>query len=120
MFEQNMDEYLDDEVEDVKRAFDRICKSWDQQVSGRSRSPVQETVGAVGGALVTVGTAAVQGIAMLNPQRWVGGHSSADSRHVVSTMEIEDEEGGDQLSTATKDRTSKLSGYDKFCILICI
>jgi recyclin-1 len=35
MFEQNMDEYLDEEVADVKRAFDRICKTWDQQVCER-------------------------------------------------------------------------------------
>lgn len=34
---------------------------------------VPRTVGAVGGALMTGGTAAVQGIAMLNPQRWVSG-----------------------------------------------
>src|SRR5260221_2955292 len=32
MFEQNMDEYLDEEVVDVKGAFNRICKSWDEQV----------------------------------------------------------------------------------------
>jgi len=32
MFEQNMDEYLDEEVTDVKGAFNRICKSWDEQV----------------------------------------------------------------------------------------
>ena len=34
---------------------------------------VPRTVGAVGGALMTGGSAAVQGIAMLNPQRWGGG-----------------------------------------------
>lgn len=34
---------------------------------------VPRTVGAVGAALTTGGTAAVQGIAMLNPQRWGGG-----------------------------------------------
>lgn len=32
---------------------------------------VPRTVGAVGAALTTGGTAAVQGISMLNPQRWV-------------------------------------------------
>jgi hypothetical protein len=78
---------------------------------------VPKTVGAVGGALVTGGTAAVQGIAMLNPQRWIGGNSSVTpgndipySRNLVGTiskMEIEDEEDGDQLSTFPKDRTSK-------------
>ena len=75
---------------------------------------VPKTVGAVSGALVTGGTAAVQGIAMLNPQRWVGGNSSvvagneiSYSRNLVGTisrMEIEDDDDGDRLSTLTKDR----------------
>lgn len=34
---------------------------------------VPRTVGAVSGAIITGGTAAAQGIAMLNPQRWGGG-----------------------------------------------
>lgn len=33
MFEANMDEYLDEEVESVKLAFDAICKGWDREVS---------------------------------------------------------------------------------------
>lgn len=33
MYETNMDEYLDEEVESVKQAFEVICKEWDQQVS---------------------------------------------------------------------------------------
>lgn len=32
MFEVNMDEYLDEEVEYLKQIFDNICKSWDRQV----------------------------------------------------------------------------------------
>lgn len=39
---------------------------------------VPRTVGAVGGAIMTGGTAAAQGIAMLNPQRW-GGSTAASS-----------------------------------------
>ncbi|KAJ4490293.1 exocyst complex component Sec10-like protein [Lentinula aciculospora] len=110
MFEPNMDEYLDEETEAVKPAFEGICKGWDRQASERhinsgdasarfltSHNPSQvkrnvlasfanvlllpvtivpRTVGAVGGALVSGGTAvggaAAQGIAMLNPQRWGG------------------------------------------------
>jgi recyclin-1 len=74
---------------------------------------VPKTVGAVGEALVTGGTAAVQGISMLNPQRWVGGNLSVTagddipySRYLggtTSKMEIEDEEDGDRLP---KDRAS--------------
>ena len=33
MFETNMDEYLDEEVESVKLAFDAICQDWDREVS---------------------------------------------------------------------------------------
>ncbi|KAF8148471.1 f-box protein pof6 [Crassisporium funariophilum] len=111
MFETNMDEYLDEEVESVKHAFELICKGWDQEVTSASSTAqaagatrflasqnpalvkrnvlasftsllllpvtiVPRTVGVVGGALMTGGTAAVQGIAMLNPQRWVGGGMS--------------------------------------------
>jgi recyclin-1 len=32
MFEINMDEYLDEEVEAVKLAFGVICKGWDRDV----------------------------------------------------------------------------------------
>lgn len=33
MFEPNMDEYLDEEIEFVKQAFDSICRAWDRKVS---------------------------------------------------------------------------------------
>jgi hypothetical protein len=33
MFEAHMDEYLDEEIEWVKNAFDVICKGWDQEAS---------------------------------------------------------------------------------------
>ena len=33
MFEAHMDEYLDEEIEWAKRAFDGICKDWDQDAS---------------------------------------------------------------------------------------
>jgi recyclin-1 len=32
MFEVNMDEYLDEEVEYLKTICDNICKDWDRQV----------------------------------------------------------------------------------------
>lgn len=32
MFEQNMDEYLDEEVESVKAAFETICRAWERKV----------------------------------------------------------------------------------------
>lgn len=39
MFEINMDEYLDEEVEHLKLVFSNICKSWDHQVSQPLPSP---------------------------------------------------------------------------------
>lgn len=35
MFEVNMDEYLDEEVEWIKSELDRICKAWDLKVSAK-------------------------------------------------------------------------------------
>ncbi|EJF59704.1 hypothetical protein DICSQDRAFT_108611 [Dichomitus squalens LYAD-421 SS1] len=105
MFEPNMDEYLDEEVEYVKQSFEMTCRSWEQKLSERkgtagvpanadnarflsSHNPAQvkRTVlasftdvlllpvtivpKAVGAAITTGSTAAVQGIQMLNPQRW--------------------------------------------------
>lgn len=35
MFEPNMDEYLDEEVEVLKQAFEMTCRTWEKQVSGR-------------------------------------------------------------------------------------
>ena len=35
MFEVNIDEYLDEETESVKRSLEGICKAWDGQVSDR-------------------------------------------------------------------------------------
>ncbi|KAF9004655.1 exocyst complex component Sec10-domain-containing protein [Cyathus striatus] len=115
MFEINMDEYLDEEVETLKRILEKICNTWDRQTTDSHASPipgasttrflashnpaqvkrnvlasftsvlllpvtiVPRTVGAVGGALMTGGTAAVQGIAMLNPQRWGAAMTSPSS-----------------------------------------
>jgi len=112
MFEINMDEYLDEEIDSLKQAFEKIIRTWSKShhPSLSPTSPttpatpttrflgshnpalvkrnllasftdvlllpvtiVPRTVGAaVGAALTTGGTAAAQGIAMLNPQRWSG------------------------------------------------
>lgn len=113
MFEPNMDEYLDEEVDFVKHCFEVTCGGWENQLSHRATVPkaspdhvrflgsqnpaqvkrnvlasftdvlllpvtiVPRTVGnvgkAVGAAFNTGSNAAVQGISMLNPQRWGGG-----------------------------------------------
>ncbi|KAJ7263992.1 exocyst complex component Sec10-domain-containing protein [Mycena haematopus] len=120
MFEINMDEYLDEEVESVKQAFEVTCKGWDKQLyqmaeqatSGASSTrflsshnpaqvkrnvlasftsvllmPVTIVPRAVGGVLMTGGNAAVQGIAMLNPQRWGG--SGAVGNGYSRNLELE-------------------------------
>ncbi|KAG0696196.1 exocyst complex component Sec10-like protein [Suillus ampliporus] len=171
MFEPNMDEYLDEEVESLKQAFEVICKEWDRStlaLASHSTSPqahqtrfltaqnpalmkrtvlasftnvlllpvtiVPRTVGAgvvavggaVGGAVGAVGTGMVQGIAMLNPQRWVGGTGSADNAKEYASFGSEgaegestifeigaDEEGGDDgvddTTASTRDTASIVS-----------
>ena len=41
MFEPNMDEYLDEEVEYVKQSFEMTCRSWDKQVRAVHTSMTQ-------------------------------------------------------------------------------
>jgi len=33
MFEENMDEYLDEEIESLRNALELICRGWDKKVS---------------------------------------------------------------------------------------
>ncbi|KZT40123.1 hypothetical protein SISSUDRAFT_983859 [Sistotremastrum suecicum HHB10207 ss-3] len=100
MFETNMDEYLDEEIESLRLALDAICRDWEAKVyasanatSGTqflsSQNPAQvkrnvlasftnvllmpvTIVPRVGAFVATSGTAAANSIAMLNPQRWTG------------------------------------------------
>ena len=73
---------------------------------------VPKTVGAVGGALVTGGTAAVQGMAMLNPQRWSGNNAPPSNdiryskdlhRHGTTLWEGEDDDEVAVNESAPKD-----------------
>ncbi|KAG8999124.1 F-box protein: endocytic membrane traffic, recycling ReCYcling 1 [Tulasnella sp. JGI-2019a] len=107
MFEENMDDYLDEEMESAKQTFESICKEWQKQLSQEtsilsdkvaaqtrflaSSNPAQvkrnvlasftdvlllpvtivpRTMGAVVGGARVGANAAVNGISMLNPQRW--------------------------------------------------
>ncbi|KAF4612782.1 hypothetical protein D9613_011761 [Agrocybe pediades] len=155
MFEANMDEYLDEEVESVKRALDTICSGWNQEAS--STSPTQandsstrrylsstenpavlkrnvlasftnvlllpvtivpRTVNAVGGALMTGGNAAVQGISMLNPQRWAGSGNlgPADTKYSRNLdkdrgtlFELDDDEDEDDYQPRARNASEKNS-----------
>ena len=85
---------------------------------------VPRTVGAVGAALTTGGTAAVQGIAMLNPQRWVaggavtpGGEYSRKLGEHEGQLVFEIGEEDDDIEEGTKDRMSHMTQcaqYDKY------
>lgn len=55
---------------------------------------VPRTVGVVGEALITGGSAAVQGIAMLNPQRWGPGGVTKGRRDMNSYSTNLDKDGG--------------------------
>lgn len=82
---------------------------------------VPRTVGAVGGALMTGGSAAVQGIAMLNPQRWGGsggaggaaagaGYSKNLEKQNGMLFEVDEEE--EDYAPAIKGTTpDKSSGF---------
>ncbi|KAJ6620768.1 exocyst complex component Sec10-like protein [Mycena sp. CBHHK59/15] len=137
MFEINMDEYLDEEVESVKQAFEITCKEWDRQMAEQATHsssstrflsshnpaqvkrnvlasftsvlllPVTIVPRAVGGALMTGGNAAVQGIAMLNPQRWGGGHSSSVGSGYSRNLELE--KGAGTMLFEGEDEDEKIS-----------
>ena len=54
---------------------------------------VPRTVGVVGGALMTGGSAAVQGIAMLNPQRWGGSGTGGATAGAGYSKNLEKQNG---------------------------
>ncbi|KAL0959476.1 hypothetical protein HGRIS_011186 [Hohenbuehelia grisea] len=118
-----MDEYLDEEVDSIKHAFEVICKTAqftvgtiaasaaDSASTARflnSQNPAQvkrnvlpsvlllpvtivpRTVGAV---LTTGGSAAAQGIAMLNPQRWGGGAAPNGSGYARQVGQLDKNAG---------------------------
>lgn len=39
MFEQNMDEYLEEEIEHLKQALEAICAEWDVKVRREKQRP---------------------------------------------------------------------------------
>ncbi|TCD69786.1 F-box protein: endocytic membrane traffic, recycling ReCYcling 1 [Steccherinum ochraceum] len=149
MFESNMDEYLDEEVEVLKQAFEVTCRTWEKTLSDRPAIPtsapdqarflgshnpaqVKRTVlasftdvlllpvtivpkttvavgKAFGAALTTGGNAAVQGISMLNPQRWGATSATPNDKngYISSTsgstlFEIGDDGDDDESPTFEK------------------
>lgn len=70
--------------------------------------PVTIVPRAVGGALMTGGNAAVQGIAMLNPQRWGGGNTGAVGNGYSRNLELE-KGPGTMLFDGEDDEDEKFS-----------
>jgi recyclin-1 len=154
MFEPNMDEYLDEEIESLKQAFEVICKAWARSTLALAShgSPTQaqqtrfltaqnpalmkrtvlasftdvlllpvtivpRTVGAgvvaVGGAVGAVGTGMVQGIAMLNPQRWVGGSGSVNNAKEYTSFGLGGTEGEAAIFEIGGDEEGGDDGVDE-------
>ncbi|KAJ7212280.1 exocyst complex component Sec10-domain-containing protein [Mycena pura] len=136
MFEINMDEYLDEEVESVNQAFEVICKAWNKQMAEQATSgssatrflsshnpalvkrnvlasftsillmPVTIVPRAVGDVLMTGSNAAVQGIAMLNPQRWGGGNGSVGNGY---SRNLELEKGRGTMLFGEEEEDEKMN-----------
>ncbi|KZP28233.1 hypothetical protein FIBSPDRAFT_947817 [Athelia psychrophila] len=129
MFEVNMDEYLDEEVESLKAAFDGIVKAWSKSTTPHTRflasqnpalikrtvlasfadilllpvTIVPRTITSVGAALTTGGSAAVQGIAMLNPQRW-GAGAGAGSAYARGTHDDDEDEEEEEVLEKAQEK----------------
>lgn len=184
MFEPNMDEYLDEEIESLKQAFEVICKEWARSV--RASLPIRDDLcpcitfnlqtlalashglptqaqqtrfltaqnpalmkrtvlasftdvlllpvtivprtvgagvvavgGAVGGAVGAVGTGMVQGIAMLNPQRWVGGTGSVNNAKEYTSFGLRDAEGEAAVFEIGADEEGGDDGVDESSMAQC-
>ncbi|KAG2050796.1 hypothetical protein BDR06DRAFT_917325 [Suillus hirtellus] len=158
MFEPNMDEYLDEEIESLKQAFEVICKEWARStlalashglptqaqqtrfLTAQNPALMKRTVlasfadvlllpvtivprtvgagvvavgGAVGGAVGAVGTGMVQGIAMLNPQRWVGGTGSTNNSKEYTSFGLHDAEGEAAIFEIGADEEGGDDGVDE-------
>ncbi|KAG1888140.1 exocyst complex component Sec10-like protein [Suillus subluteus] len=158
MFEPNMDEYLDEEIESLKQAFEVICKEWARStlalashgsptqaqqtrfLTAQNPALMKRTVlasftdvlllpvtivprtvgagvvavgGAVGGAVGAVGTGMVQGIAMLNPQRWVGGTGSVNNAKEYTSFGLGNAEGEAAIFEIGADEEGGDDGVDE-------
>ncbi|KAH7337838.1 exocyst complex component Sec10-domain-containing protein [Rhizoctonia solani] len=128
MYEQHMDEYLDEEVEVAKVSFDQICKAWERKMDIQTRSISSATVATpttqarflgshnpaqVKRSVLTsftnvlllpvtivprvgeqIGSAAVTGFGMLNPQRWSGNSRTDPSGAYRTPVGERDGDGG--------------------------
>ncbi|EIW71948.1 recyclin-1 [Tremella mesenterica] len=155
MFEVNMDEYLEEETEAVKRQLDSVCQAWDQQVMqlAGSEKPAQSskptflsasnpdqvkrnvlagfrdalllpvtivprTVTLGVNAIVTGGSQAVNGLSMLNPQKWGGANGrpqlvkQEDGEVLMETSVAEDVNASETTEEVLPPPSSQPNGKD--------
>jgi recyclin-1 len=145
MFEPNMDEYLDEEIEWIKRILEGICKSWEQQLGSHPAAPtflsasnpdqvkrnvlagfkdalllpvtiVPRTVTFGVNAIVTGGS---HGLSMLNPQKWTGPVVREElpiSQKNIQTSQAENT--SEDIKTAAKE--SDTTAFDSLQMLVSL
>ena len=169
MFEPNMDEYLAEEVEWAERVLEGICKQWDEtrkhsHESGptflNSSNPDQIKRNVLAGfkdvlllpvtivprtvtyGVTAIGSTAVSGLSMLNPQKWSGQPAAAtveepiagsgaatpdigaidlDAEKTDKADEVVDEKAADSANgdaVATVPKTD--SAFDKLQLLVSL
>ncbi|KAG9104359.1 F-box protein: endocytic membrane traffic, recycling ReCYcling 1 [Ceratobasidium sp. 392] len=141
MYEEHMDEYLDEEIEVSKIAFDQICKDWERKLDAQttrsitsatspstqarflaSHNPAQvkrNVLSSFTSVLLLpvtivprvgeqIGSAAVTGFGMLNPQRWTtAGSSRAAGNGGYRTPIMEKDADGGLLFEVQEDDDEK-------------
>jgi recyclin-1 len=146
MFETNMDEYLDEETEWIKRVLEGICHQWEESrrdANGvapsflASDNPDQMKRNVLAGfkdvlllpvtivprtvtygvsAIGTVGSHAVSGLAMLNPQKW--------STRTIDTSAVDapntDDTSVEQNEPLELPETETASAFDKLQLLVSL
>jgi recyclin-1 len=139
MFEPNMDEYLEEEVERIKRVLEGICKSWQpaQDTSApqflTASNPAQLKRNVLAGfrdalllpvtivpRTVTFGVNAIvtggsHGLSMLNPQKWTGSNGrDYESSEIRKPELVENPEIEEKIEIAEKIDISEKSGETPF------
>lgn len=141
-----MDEYLDDETEWVKQVLDGICKGWRARGDAEPKFltaanpdqvkrnvlagfkdalllPVTIVPRTVNFAIVS-GTQAVNGLAMLNPQKWTGARVVAPvnlseiEKGVIETGEVN--EKGELNADAVDDGKVEKGGFEHLQLLVSL
>ena len=147
MFEIHMDEYLDEEIEWMKRVLEGICQQWDSRQNASDTGPsflssenpdlmkrnvlagfkdvlllpvtiVPRTVTYGVTAIGSVGSHAVNGLAMLNPQKWTSRAVEEVADVVPEPSKVDLEKAEDPSSTAVT--AHQHDAFDKLQLLVSL